>query len=80
VVNVVVDLPIDDAQGVAKLEWSWWPISGQQGAEQPVVELGVEDRHLDALGGEHVAIGPLDAADQALEPQPAKVVVIWALL
>jgi hypothetical protein len=38
------------------------------------VELGVEDRHPDAVGGEHIAVGALDPADQALESQSAQVV------
>ena len=57
VVDVVVDLVVNDAQGLAELGWGWWPVGGQQGDEQAVVELGVEDRRPDAVGGEHVAVG-----------------------
>ena len=50
VLEVVVDPAVDDAQGLAKFGWGWWPIGGQQPAGQPVVEFGVEDRHPDAVG------------------------------
>ena len=33
-------------------------------AEQPVVELGVEDGELDAVGGEDVPVGVLDPVDK----------------
>jgi hypothetical protein len=51
-----------------------WPIGGQQRAEQPVVQLGVEDHHPHTLGGEHVAVAVLDPPGQPLEPQPPQVV------
>jgi hypothetical protein len=63
VLDVVVDLVVDDAQGLAELGWGWWLVGGQQGAEQPVVELGVEDRHPEAVTGEHLAVAVLDPPD-----------------
>ena len=36
----------------------------RQGAQEPVVQLGVEDREFGAVGGEDVAVGALDPADQ----------------
>ena len=53
---------------------AWGLVGGQQWAEEPVVELGVEDGDLDPVGGQHVVVGVLDAADQAGDAQPAQVV------
>src|SRR6266487_1059398 len=47
---------------------------GEQRSEDPVVDLGVEDREPDAGGSQGVAVVVGDAGDQAVAAQPGKVV------
>src|SRR6266542_1157192 len=56
VAAVVADGLVDDSQGVTQGWWRRWAIRGQQWGQEPVVELGVEDREASALGGEHVGV------------------------
>src|SRR6266508_3598592 len=56
VADVVADGLVDDSQGVTQGWWRRWAIRGQQWGQEPVVELGVEDREASALGGEHVGV------------------------
>jgi len=49
--------------------WGWSAAS--RGAKQPVVQLGVEDGNLDAVGGQHLAVGALDLADEVGESEAA---------
>ena len=37
--------------------WGGWLVGGQQWAQQPVVDFGVEDRKPQAVAGEPVAVG-----------------------
>jgi hypothetical protein len=46
----------------------------EQRSEDAVVDLGVEDREPDAVGGQGVAVAVGDAGDQAVAAQPGKVV------
>lgn len=43
---------IDGAQRVSECGWCLWLVGGKQRPYQPVVELGVEDRHALPVGGE----------------------------
>ena len=72
--DVVVDVLVDGAQGLpeGRGAWGWWAAS--RGPEQPVVQLGVEDSHLDAFGAQDVAVGVPDPADQPGEPEPPQVI------
>jgi hypothetical protein len=52
---------VDGAQGGSEFGWGLGLVGGQQRAQQPVVEFGVEDRGADAIRGEGVTVGVLDA-------------------
>ena len=53
---------------------AWGLVGGEEGPQEPVVELGVEDGDADAVGGQDVAVGPLDPGDDAGQAQAAQVV------
>ena len=58
-------------------------VGGEQGAQQPVVQFGVEDGDLDAVGGQDVAVGVVDPAGQAGQAQSPQVIgdlarTVWA--
>src|SRR5215471_12359812 len=72
--DVVVNSALDYPEGAPELQRRGRVVGGQQGAEQPVVELGVEERHSDAVRGQDVAVLPLQALDHALEAETAEVV------
>ncbi len=44
----------------------WRLVGGGERDEQPVVDLGVEDGDADAVGGEGVAVGVREPADEAV--------------
>ena len=67
----------DDVEGLPELWGCLCLVGGHERAEQPVVELGVEDGELDAVVGEGVLVGALDPVDEAGQAEPAQVVVIW---
>jgi hypothetical protein len=52
----------DDVQGVPERWGCLCLVGGHERAEQPVVELGVEDGELDAVGGQEVGVGALDGS------------------
>jgi hypothetical protein len=49
-------------QGLPEFGWRLGLVGGHERAEQPVVELGVEDGELDAVGGQEVGVGALDGS------------------
>jgi hypothetical protein len=55
---------IQGVQRLPELWWCLWLVGCHEGAEQPVVELGVEDGELDAVGGEDVPVGVLVPVDK----------------
>src|SRR6266498_191579 len=72
--DVVADGLVDDPQGITQGWWRRWAIRGQEWGQEPVVELGVEDREAPALGGEHVGVAAGQTADEALAAQAGQVV------
>jgi hypothetical protein len=66
---------VDGAQGGAESGWGLGLAGGQERAQLAVVDFGVEDRDLDAVGGQDVAVGVPDPVDQPLQAQPPQVVV-----
>jgi hypothetical protein len=64
-------VPIQGVQGLSQLGWCLWLVGGHERAEQPVVELGVEDSELDPVRGEDVPVGVLDPVDEAGEAEPS---------
>src|SRR6266704_1303897 len=72
--DVVADGLVDDPQGITQGWWRRWAICGQEWGQEPVVELGVEDREAPALGGEHVGVAAGQTADEALAAQAGQVV------
>src|SRR5271169_2099117 len=72
--DVVLDVVVDGAQGVPELGGCLGLAGGQQGPQEPVVDLGVEDRGADAVGGQDVVVGAGDPADQPGQAEPAQVV------
>jgi hypothetical protein len=73
-VEGVVDAAAYDAEGVAELGWAVGLIGGKQRRQDPLAELGVEDREPLAVVGEHVAVAVIEAADEPVQAQPAQVV------
>ena len=55
---------VDGAEGGAEFGWGLGLVGGQQWAQQPVVQLGVEDGDLDSVGGQDIAAGVRDPPDQ----------------
>ena len=49
-------------------------VGGQQWPQEPVVQLGVEDRGAEAVRGQDVVVGVLDPVDQPGEAEPPQVV------
>jgi hypothetical protein len=70
----VVDVVFDGAQGGAELWWGLGLAGGEQGAQDAVADFGVEDRELQAVGGQVVGVGvqPAGSAEQA-EPSTSAV-------
>jgi len=54
---------IDGVQGFSHRQWCWWPVGGEQGPQQSVVKLGVEDRKPQPVAGEPVQILAGDSGD-----------------
>jgi hypothetical protein len=46
----VVDVVVDGAQRGAQVGWGLRLICGEEGVQDPVVDLGVEDRESEAVG------------------------------
>ena len=46
------DVNVDGVQGFSQRWWGWWSVGGEQGTQQPVVQLGVEDRKPQPVAGE----------------------------
>ena len=55
--DVVLDVAVEGAQGLAEFGWGLRLVGGGERDEQPVVDFGVEDRDADAVAGECVAVG-----------------------
>jgi hypothetical protein len=66
----VVDVVFDGAQGGAELRWGLGPAGGEQRAQDAVADFGVEDRELQAVGGQVVGAGVRPAGDQPVARQP----------
>ena len=66
VVGVGVHMPVDDAQRLAEFGGCGWRVGGDQRSQQSVVDLGVEDRHALAVGGELVGVGVRETLDEAV--------------
>ena len=62
---------VDGAQGGAEFGRGLGLVGGQERAQEPVVQLGVEDRDLEPVGGQDVAVGVLDPADEPGQAQAA---------
>jgi hypothetical protein len=72
--GVGIDVAGDSGQGCSELGWGLGLVGGGERNEHPVVDLGVEDGDADAVGGEGVAVGVGQAADEPGQAQPAQVV------
>src|SRR6266545_7706969 len=73
--KALVDRVLDRVERGAQFGWRVGLGSGgEQRSEDPVVDLGVEDREPDAVGSQGVAVVAGDAGDQAVAPQPGEVV------
>ena len=73
-VGVVVDGGFEGAEGAADLDRGGWFVGVEQWAQEPVLELGVEDGDADAVGGEDVGVAVWEALDEAVQAQAAEVV------
>jgi hypothetical protein len=52
----VVDVLVDGVQGVAEGWWRLGLAGGEQGFEDAVVDLGVEDREAEAVAGQVIGV------------------------
>ena len=73
-VGVVVHVAGDGCQRGAEFGRRLGLVRGGERDQEPVVDLDVEDGDADAVGGEHIAVGVREPADEAVEPQPAQVI------
>ena len=69
-VGVVVDVAGDGRQRGAEVGRCLGLVGGGERDEEPVVDLDVEDGDAYAVGGEHVAVGVREPADQAVQAEP----------
>src|SRR5262249_19627970 len=74
VINIRIDACVDDAKCVGEREWGRRFVSSQQGAEESVVDLGVEQRHAQSVWGEDVRVGPREARYEAVQPEATQVI------
>ena len=63
-VDVVGDGVIKNFERLPDLQRSWWCVRRQYWSEQPVMNLGVEDREALAVVGEAVGVGMGQPDDQ----------------
>src|SRR2546421_2033790 len=68
------DLTIDDAKGGAERGRSLGLVARHERAQDPVVDLGVEDREPQAVGGEGMQVAARDPGDQAVAGQAGEIV------
>ena len=61
-VQVVLDVIVDNAQGFSEVRWCRWVVGREQRGQEAATELGVGDGKADPFGGERVGIGVFDAA------------------
>jgi len=54
--DVVLDVGVDSAQGCPEFGWGLGLVGGQQRPQEPVVQLGVEDRGATAVRGQDVVV------------------------
>src|SRR6266508_3143195 len=73
-IDVDVEFAVDDLEGASELDRSWWLVGGEEWSEEPVVDLGVEDRPAHAVGGEVVGVGVRQSADEPFEPEASQVI------
>ena len=73
-VDAVVDVAVDRGQRATELGWCWGFVGSDERANEPVVDLGVEDRHALSVGGEVVGVGSGTSGDQAVEAESREVV------
>ena len=64
----------DDVQGLPEVWGCLCLVGGHEGAEQPVVELGVEDGELDPVWSKDVLVGVLDPPDESCDAEPSQVI------
>ncbi len=65
---------VDGAEGLAEWWRGLWLVAGHERAQHAVVDLGVEDREAQAVGGQGVGVAVRDPGDQPVAGQPAQVV------
>ena len=72
--DVVVEAVFDGGQCPTDWDRRRRLVGFEQGGEQSLLELGVEDCDADALVRDHVGVGALEALDEAMEAQASQVV------
>ena len=55
-VDVGVDEVVDDAQGLAQGLRGWSTIGGERGSQEPIMDLGVEERDALPVTGQDVGV------------------------
>ena len=77
--DVVGDGVLEGSEGVSDFGFGGWFVGVEEGSEEPVAELGVEDGDADPVGGQDVGVLAGDALDQPVQPEAAEVVAHLAL-
>lgn len=73
-VDVVVDVLVNGAESGPEFGGGVGLVGCEERAQEPVAEFGVEDDDAGAVGGEDVAVGPVDPGDNPGDAQVAQVV------
>ena len=50
--------------------WCWRLVCGEQGSQESLVALGIEDREPQSVGGKAVVVPVRDTGDEAVDPSP----------
>ena len=79
-VDVAANMGVDRGQCLAEFGRCWWLVGGQQWCQEPVVDLGVEDRDALAVGGQVVGVGVGDELGLTMGTTVVGLGVRWASL
>ena len=72
--DVVSDTAVEGGEGLTQGSGLGWRVRAEERSQDPVMDLGVEDRRPESVVGGDVGVGPREAGDQAMEAQSPQVV------
>ena len=68
-----IDMLLDSAYGGNHVRRRLWTVDGHDGAENPIVNLGVEDGKAQAVWSQQVEVATGDASHEAVEAESGEV-------